>query len=56
MNKRQRKETEVREREISEKWEDEVTMEERVVHELGKEERGGHGVATEVTKSHEEKK
>lgn len=56
VDKRQRKETEVREREISGKWEDEVTMEERGVHELGKEERGGHGAATEGTKSREEKK
>jgi len=31
-------------------------MEERGVHEPGKEERGGHGAATEGTKYREEKK
>lgn len=47
---------EAHERERLEKWEDEVTMEEREVHEPGKEETGGHGVATEGTKYREEKK
>lgn len=56
VDERQRKVKEAHEREILEKWEDEVMMEERGVHEPGKEERGGHGAATEGTKYREEKK
>lgn len=56
VDERQRKVKEGHEREILEKWEDEVMMEERGVHEQGKEERGEHGAAKEGTKYHEEKK
>lgn len=56
VDKRQRKVRVAHERERLEKWEDEVMMEERGVHEPGKEERGGYGAVTEGTKYREEKK
>lgn len=52
----QQKEKAAHEKEISEKWVDEVMMEVRVVHAPGKEERVEHGGVMEGIKSHEEKK